>query len=115
MKAILSRYDAKCSIDWPNANSLFEKLDGYSNADLEAVALLALEFAQRANGDISPQIFEEAVKDFMPPQDTLMIQFMEMLAVFETSRRSMLPARFQSMTPEEVHEKLSALKRAIQD
>ena len=115
VKAILSRYDAKCSIDWPNASSLFEKLDGYSNADLEAVALLALEFAQRANGDITPQIFEEAVKDFMPPQDTLMIQFMEMLAVFETSRRSMLPTRFQSMTPEEVHEKLSALKRAIQD
>ena len=115
VKAILGRYAVKCSIDWPNANTLFEKLDGYSNADLEAVALLALEFAQRAGGDISAQIFAEAVKDFMPPQDTLMIQFMEMLAVFETSRRSMLPARFQSMTPEEVHQKLSTLKRAIQD
>lgn len=115
VKAILSRYDAKCSIDWPNADTLFDNLDGYSNADLEAVALLALEFAQRGDGDISARIFEEAVKDFMPPQDTLMIQFMEMLAVFETSRRSMLPARFQSMTPEEVHKKLSALKRAIQD
>jgi len=115
VKAILSRYDVKCSIDWTAAEPLFEGLGGYSNADLEAVALLALEFAQRGGGDISAQVFEDAVKDFMPPQDTLMIRFMEMLAVFETSRRSMLPERFRAMSPTEVHEQLSALRRAIND
>jgi hypothetical protein len=115
VRAILGRYEVRCSIDWSTANPLFENLIGYSNADLEAVALLALEFAQRGDGDLSAAVFEEAVRDFMPPQDTLMIEFMEMLAVFETSRRSMLPARFQSMTPEQVHEKLSVLRRAIQD
>lgn len=115
VRAILSRYDVKCSIDWTAAEPLFAALHGYSNADLEAVALLALEFAKRGDGNITAQIFEDAVKDFMPPQDTLMIQFMEMLAVFETSRRSMLPARFQSMSPTQVHDQLSALKRAIQE
>ncbi len=69
---------------------MFESLAGYSNADLEAVALLALEFAKRGDGIISAPIFEDAVKDFMPP-------------------------RFQAMSPAEVHKQLSALKRAIQD
>lgn len=115
VQAILRRYDARCSIEWPTALQLFEKLDGYSNADLEAVALLALEFAQRANGTIELTTLKAAIDDFMPPQDTQMIELMEMLAVFETSRRSMLPARFQSMSAEEVHEKISMLRRAIQD
>ena len=114
VRAILGRYDVQCSIDWHAAEPLFEGLTGYSNADLEAVALLALEFAKRGDGVISARIFEDAVKDFMPPQDTAMIQFMEMLAVFETSRRSMLPARFQALSPGDVHNQLSALRRAIQ-
>lgn len=113
VKAIMRRYDVKCAIDWTAAEPLFAGLEGYSNADLEAVALLALEFAKRGDGDITASIFQEAVKDFMPPQDTLMIQFMEMLAVFETSRRSMLPTRFQAMSPADVHVRLSALKRAL--
>ncbi|MBS1198519.1 MAG: ATPase central domain protein, partial [Proteobacteria bacterium] len=91
VRAVLSRYASRCSIDWATADSLFEGLKGYSNADLEALALLALDFAERGDGVISSEIFAEAVRDFMPPQDTLMIQFMEMLAVFETSRRSLLP------------------------
>lgn len=115
VQAVLSRYQVKCSIDWATQSALCEGLDGYSNADLEAVALLALEFAARADGEITTAIFEEAVRDFMPPQETLMLQFMEMLAVFETSRRSMLPARFQAMTPAEVHEKLTTLRRLVND
>lgn len=113
VKAILSRYEVKCSIDWANSTHLFAALNGYSNADLEAVALLALEFAKRGDGEITPAIFEAAVADFMPPQETKMIEFMEMLAVFETSRRSMLPERFKNMSPQEVQEKLHDLRKAI--
>lgn len=113
VKAILSRYEVKCSIDWASSDALFEKLVGYSNADLEAVGLLALEFAKRGDGEITPAIFELAVADFMPPQETQMIEFMEMLAVFETSRRSMLPARFKNMSPQEVQQKLQILRSAI--
>ncbi|MBS1197534.1 MAG: ATPase central domain protein, partial [Proteobacteria bacterium] len=57
----------------------------------------------------------EAVRDFMPPQDTLMIQFMEMLAVFETSRRSLLPERFRNLSPDEVQERLAQLRRATRE
>jgi SpoVK/Ycf46/Vps4 family AAA+-type ATPase len=117
VRAILNRYDVKCSIDWSQTDRLFERLQGYSNADLEAVALLALEFAKRddadVGGEITPAIFQQAVDDFMPPQETQMIAFMEMLAVFETSRRSMLPERFKHLTPQEVQQQLQVLRLAI--
>lgn len=114
-RAVLSRYESPCSIDWANADALFEALDGYSNADLEAVALLALDFADRADGVITADVFAEAVRDFMPPQETRMIRFMEMLAVFETSRRSLLPERFRNLSPDEVQERLSQLRRATKE
>ena len=69
--------------------------------------------AKRGDGEITSAIFEMAVADFMPPQETQMIDFMEMLAVFETSRRSMLPDRFKNMTPQEVQQQLQVLRNAI--
>lgn len=117
VRAILNRYKVKCSIDWSQTGDLFDGMRGYSNADLEAVALLALEFAQRQDAghecEITPAILQQASDDFMPPQETQMIAFMEMLAVFETSRRSMLPERFKHLTPQEVQQQLLLLRQAI--
>lgn len=115
VQAVLKRYDTRCTVDWAQNLQLVEALDGYSNADLEAVALLALDFAARADGVITAEIFAQAAADFMPPQETLMLQFMEMLAVFETSRRSMLPERFRGLTPAEVHQRLTLLRAQIND
>jgi len=49
----------------------------------------------------------------MPPRDVAMLRYMEMLAVFETSRRSLLPQRFRTMSPELIHEKLAELRLQI--
>jgi SpoVK/Ycf46/Vps4 family AAA+-type ATPase len=111
--AILRRYQAPCALDWTAHAELCAGLDGYSNADLEAVALLALEFASRDGVPISAELFRRAVEDFMPPRETDMIRYMELLAVFETSRRSMLPARFRAMTPESLQRQLDELRRRI--
>lgn len=115
VRAILGRYQAPCDIDWAVSTELLQNLDGYSNADLEAVALLAFEFAVRQNSAITARVFADAIADFMPPQDVAMIRYMEMLAVFETSRRSLLPERFRSLTPQEVHTRLASLRREIGD
>jgi transitional endoplasmic reticulum ATPase len=115
VRAVLNRYDAACSIDWAAAEGLMGGLDGYSNADLEALALLALEFAQREGRAIDEALFRRAIEDFMPPQDVAMLRYMEMLAVFETSRRSLLPARFRELTPDQVHQQLGTLRAAIRD
>ncbi len=117
VRAILQRYEVQCAIDWTQTDALFERMQGYSNADLEAVALLALEFSQRhvdqGAAEITAAILQQAFDDFMPPQETQMIAFMEMLAVFETSRRSMLPARFKAMSPQEVQQQLQILRMGI--
>ena len=42
-----------------------------------------------------------------------MLRYMEMLAVFETSRRSLLPPRFASLTLPQVQEQLAELRRLI--
>lgn len=111
--AILKRYDAGCVIDWVASADLCAGLEGYSNADLEALALLALEFAKREGSAVTAELFRRAVEDFIPPQDVAMVRYMEMLAVFESSRRSMLPARFRSLSAQAVHEQLTTLRRQI--
>ena len=111
--AILRRYDLAATVDAAALEQPCAALEGYSNADLEAVALLAAEFAERAATPIDAAIFAAAVADFMPPQETQMLRYMEMLAVFETSRRSLLPPRFASLTPPQVQEQLAELRRLI--
>lgn len=93
-------------------------LDGYSNADLEAIALLALDIA-RGEGDAHADValgfahLQQAIGDFIPPQHADTIQLMELLAVQESSRRSLLPERFAKLAPVEVAELIGELKRRL--
>jgi hypothetical protein len=48
------------------------------------------------------QALQRAKDDFMPPQEGDMIRFMELLAVSETSRRSLLPERFARLSIDEI-------------
>lgn len=111
--AILRRYDVKSDIAPAALETICTGLEGYSNADLEAVALLAAEFAEREGATVTEALFVRAVEDFLPPKEITMLRFMEMLAVFETSRRSLLPERFRSLTPQQVQDQLTELRRNI--
>lgn len=111
--AILRRYEMCSDIGIGALENLCAGLEGYSNADLEALALLAAEFAEREGSALTEALFDRAVEDFLPPREIAMVRFMEMLAVFETSRRSLLPERFRSLTPQQVHEQLSELRRQL--
>ena len=113
VQAILRRYKAESSIEFGVLEQICNPLADYSNADLEAVALLAMEFAQRAGGELDQAFFAQAAEDFMPPQQRNMIRFMEMLAVSETSRRSLLPLRLRQMSADQVQDELLRLRRAV--
>jgi SpoVK/Ycf46/Vps4 family AAA+-type ATPase len=108
--AIMRRYGIGHGIEAAALETICAGLDGYSNADLEAVALLAAEFAEREGGVVSEALFLRAVEDFLPPRDIAMLRYMEMLAVFETSRRSLLPERFRDLTPQQVQDQLAELR-----
>lgn len=109
--AVLSRYGEPCVARADELLALCETLTGYSNADLEALALLAVELARQQNSGLNAQALHAAALDFMPPQERDMIEFMELLAVSETSRRSMLPKRYRDMAVADIQSLLLDAKR----
>lgn len=111
LQAVLSRYEESCVATQEQLLTVCEPLAGYSNADLEALALLAVELARQKRTPLDAEALAQAVNDFMPPQERDMIEFMELLAVSETSRRSMLPKRYRDMAIADIQNNLQAAKR----
>jgi SpoVK/Ycf46/Vps4 family AAA+-type ATPase len=92
------------------------KLVGYSNADIEAVLLLANEDAARESGGEAPVLashFQRAAVDYFPSRDVELLEYMELLAVFESSSRRLLPAKYASLTPEELDTRLRHLRALV--
>jgi ATP-dependent 26S proteasome regulatory subunit len=111
LQAVLSRYEEPCVASTEELLTLCDTLTGYSNADLEALSLLAVELARNQATPLNADALNQAAADFMPPQERDMIEFMELLAVSETSRRSMLPKRFRDMAIADIQSNLVAAKR----
>lgn len=111
LQAVLARYEEVCVASSEELLTLCDTLPGYSNADLEALALLAVELARNQARPLDAQALNDAAQDFMPPQEQDMIEFMELLAVSETSRRSMLPKRYRDMAISDIQNNLIAAKR----
>lgn len=111
LQAVLARYGETCTASTEELLVLCDTLAGYSNADLEALALLAVELARNQASPLDAAVLSAAALDFMPPQERDMIEFMELLAVSETSRRSMLPKRFRDMAVADIQNNLLAAKR----
>lgn len=114
VRVILKRNGTALPEDAGNVLSdALESLDGYSNADLEAIALLALDLAREAGAALDVSYLQQAIADFIPPQHLDTIQLMELLAVQESSRRSLLPERYATIAPAEVSQLIAELKRRV--
>lgn len=95
-------------------SKITEKVEGYSGADLEAIALLSDGFASDAGHDkVLEEDYINAVDDFIPNRDNATIEFMEYLAIFECSSRQMLPERFRDISNEEINQRLRELKNML--
>ncbi|HYP53465.1 MAG TPA: AAA family ATPase [Pyrinomonadaceae bacterium] len=93
-----------------------QKLVGYSNADVEAVILLANDDAARESGgdaEVKAEHFLRAAADYFPSRDAEMIEYMELLAVFESSSRRLLPEKYASMSSEELDERMRLLRAIV--
>jgi len=87
---------------------------GYSNADIEAIVLLAADYANEhaaagADAAVTPDDLARATRDYLQSRDVDMIEFMELLAVFEASNRRMLPAKYADLSVEELQAKMQAM------
>jgi hypothetical protein len=86
-----------------------------SNADIEAVVLLASDYAAQgeSNAPVTALDLQKAAHDYLPSRDTEMLEFMELLAVFEASNRRMLPQKYADMSIEALHTRLHHLKLTV--
>lgn len=116
-KALLRKNKIKTEVDPSSIRESFSsKLVGYSNADIEAVLLLANEDAARESGGDAPVLashFERAAIDYFPSRDAELLEYMELLAVFESSSRRLLPSKYATLTPEELDTRLRHLRAIV--
>lgn len=117
IRAQIRKHRIKTEVDLTAIRNDFgAKLIGYSNADVEAVVLLANDLCAREQGADAPlqaQHFTTAAQDYFPSRDTELLEYMELLAVFEASSRRLLPAKYAGMTPEELDLRLRTLRAVV--
>ena len=112
--AQLARHKIEHSISFPEHRELIsEPLLGYSNAELEAIVLLANNYIEDDAQVLDAELLKQAIVDFLPSRDELMLEYMELLAVFETSSRSLLPPKFREIPVEDLQERMTELRRLI--
>ena len=115
--AQLRKNNIKSSVDFAATRAdLSQKLVGYSNADVEAVVLEANDLAAHDTGTDAPveiRHFIAALQDYFPSRDSELLEYMELLAVFEASSRRLLPPKYATMTPEEMDARLRLLRAAV--
>ena len=122
-KALLRKNKIKTDVDLTSIRDGFSsKLVGYSNADIEAVLLLANEDAARESNDAGGPVgdapvldrhFLRAAVDYFPSRDAELLEYMELLAVFESSSRRLLPAKYASLTPEDLDARLRTYRAIV--
>jgi AAA+ superfamily predicted ATPase len=100
--------------DLPDLAEPVAATEGYSGAELEAIVLLADQVAGlRGSAAVQLEDVLEAVADFIPNRNRRMIEYMELLAVFECSSRRLLPEVFRSLSNEELQERLQELESEL--
>lgn len=114
-RAVVKKNQVKTDVDLTSIRDAFStKLIGYSNADVEAVILMANDDAARAGATtVSADNLTRAASDYFPSRDVELLEYMELLAVFETSSRRLLPAKYASMSPEDLDLRLRTLRAVV--
>lgn len=122
LRAQIRKNRVKTDVDVASLrDAVSAKLVGYSNADIEAVVLLANDDAAREAADsggpvdahVEARHFQKAATDYFPSRDVELLEYMELLAVFEASSRRLLPPKYQGMTPEELDGRLRLLRASV--
>jgi hypothetical protein len=83
---------------------------------VSTVLLMANDDAARESGGDAPVTkahLERAANDYFPSRDGELLEYVELLAVFEASSRRLLPPKYASMTPEQLDERLRHLRLSV--
>ena len=88
-----------------------QSIVGYSNADIEAIVMLANDYS--GDNPVQKDDLTRAIKDYLPSRDVQMLEYMELLAVFEASNRRMLPKKYADVPVDELQTRLQLLKAQV--
>jgi SpoVK/Ycf46/Vps4 family AAA+-type ATPase len=112
IEAQLRKHRIDADVAFPRDRAaISETLVGYSNADLEAVVLLAYDYAREAR--VTGTNFAEAIRDYLPSRDMEMLEYMELVAVFEASNRRLLPPKYADLGVDELQRRMAALRARV--
>ncbi len=112
LAAQLRRHRVASAVEFPrDREAVSAKLAGYSAAALEAVVLLAAEQAGAAA--VGPEHLAGAIRDYLPSRDAEMLEYMELIAVFEASNRRLLPPKYASLSADELEARLRPLRLRV--
>ena len=94
-----------------NLDAAAEATVGWSAAELDSLVLSAANCAAEAERESILQAdLDRAVADLIPSRDARMLEYMELLAVFESSARRYLPEHYRSLSTEQVLDRLDMVK-----
>ena len=109
LAAQVRKHKLQLAFDVASARAqIADKIVGYSNADFEAICLLANDYS--GDAPITVDNFQHAITDYLPSRDLEMLEYMELLAVFEASNRRMLPDKYARLSLDELQKRLAELK-----
>jgi hypothetical protein len=112
LAAQVRRHQLAWTVEFPrDREAASAPLVGYSNADLEAVILMAGGYA--GAGPVTPSHLADAVRDYLPSRDAEMLEYMELIAVFEASSRKLLPAKYAALSAAELQARLAPLRARV--
>lgn len=86
----------------------------FSGADMEAIMTRASFRAAAEGTEVTPEILETTVQDFIPPTYPQEIELQTLAAVLECTSKALLPEPYRSMERSEVVQRVEALKHQIQ-
>jgi transitional endoplasmic reticulum ATPase len=115
LKAQFKKQKVKTDIEFPKDMAIANPVVGLSNADLEAIVMLSNDYASERGPEaaITTADFARATRDYLPSRDVQMLEYMELLAVFEASNRRMLPKKYADVPVDELQARLSLLKAQV--
>ncbi len=109
--AQLRRHRVEHEVQFPRDRvAVSGRLVGYSNADVEAVVLAANDMAEEVGAKVTAEYFTRALDDYLPSRDAPMLEYMELLAAFESSSRSLLPKRYADIDVDQLQDRLRVLR-----
>jgi transitional endoplasmic reticulum ATPase len=118
LMAQMRKHKLACELEFPRDREVVSHpMVGYSNADVEAIVMMANQYANEAaeadDAPITAAVMARAVADYLPSRDVEMLEYMELLAVFEASNRRMLPKKYAELSVDELQARLQRGKLLI--